>query len=129
MALGRPASSIGSSGGLKDLGKPVDGVLVEDELIAEAVRACLDLASGCPSEEVVKPGGGRHLIGMRVGRREGVAFVLAGDLGFERPDRPAVFDRALASTRRRWWSGSVSSALPWPLVSAPASMQFDRLVG
>jgi hypothetical protein len=59
---------IGSSRGLKDLGKPVGGVLVEDELIPEAVWACLDLAAGCPSDELVELGGGGNLVGMRVGR-------------------------------------------------------------
>lgn len=53
---------------MKDLGKPVDGALVEDKLIPEAVRACLDVAPGCPSEELVELGGGGNLIGMRVGR-------------------------------------------------------------
>jgi hypothetical protein len=59
---------IGSSRGLKDLGKPVDGVLVEDELIPEAVRACLNVAARCPSEELVELGGGGKVIGMRRGR-------------------------------------------------------------
>ena len=47
--------------------EPVDGVLVEDELIAEAIRARLDVAPGCLSEELVELGGRGHLIGMRVG--------------------------------------------------------------
>jgi hypothetical protein len=40
---------IGSGRGLKKLGKPIDGVLVEDELIPESMRACLDLTPRCPS--------------------------------------------------------------------------------
>jgi hypothetical protein len=59
-------SLIGSSRGLKNLGKAVDGVLVEDELIPEAVWACLDVAARCPSDEVVERGGGGNVVGMRV---------------------------------------------------------------
>ena len=71
----------------------INGVLVEDELIAQAMRPRLDLASGCLGKEVVKPSGGRHLIGMGVGGAR--AWLCAtGDLGFERPDRPPVLDRA-----------------------------------
>ena len=57
--------------GLKEPREPIEGVLVEDELIALAMRACLDLASGCPGEERRGAGGGRHLIGMGVGGARG----------------------------------------------------------
>jgi hypothetical protein len=52
---------------LKKVGEAFHGVLIEDELIPEAVRACLDLAPGCSSEELVELGGGGYLIGMGVG--------------------------------------------------------------
>jgi hypothetical protein len=65
------------------------GTLVEDDLIAEAVRACLDLASSCASEEVVELGSDRHLIGMRLGGSTARLWS-ARDLGFEGANRPAA---------------------------------------
>ena len=122
------ASLIGSSRGLKKFGEPINGVLVEDELIAQAMRACLDLASGCPSEER-REAWRRPPLGRDGGQPSDAAACCSGDLGFERPDRPPAFGRARASSRRRQWSGSVRSALPWPFESAPALDQLDRFVG
>ncbi len=78
------ASPLGASR-LEKLGQPIDGVLVEDELIAKAVRACVDLASGCPSKEVVELGGGGDLIGMRL-RGWAARLSSSRDLGLERAD-------------------------------------------
>ena len=78
--------------GLQKPRELINGVLVEDELIAQAMRPRLDLASGCPGKEVVKPIGGRHLIGMGVGGAR-ACLRATGDLGFERPNRPAMFER------------------------------------
>jgi hypothetical protein len=73
--------------------EPINGVLVEDELIAEAMRPGLDLASSGLGQDVVKRSGDRHLIGMGVGGAR-AWLGSAGDLGFERPDRPPALDRA-----------------------------------
>jgi hypothetical protein len=62
------ASATGVARGLKNLGQSVDGVLVKDELVADAVWACLDLTSGGSGEDVVELGGGSDVIGMRFGR-------------------------------------------------------------
>ncbi len=62
------ASLIGSSRGFKKLGEPIHGVLIKDELVPQAVRACLDLAPACPSQKLAELGGGGYLIGMGLGR-------------------------------------------------------------
>jgi hypothetical protein len=50
-------------GGKEHSCQPVSGVLIEDELIAQAMWPGVNLASRSTSEEVVDPGRDRHLIG------------------------------------------------------------------
>jgi hypothetical protein len=102
---------------LKNRGQPVDGVLVEEELVAEAVWACLDLASAGSREDVVELGGGGDVIRMRFGRATRRLCARAISASSARTDHPPWAARS-ASARQRRWSGSVSSAFPWPLVSA-----------
>jgi hypothetical protein len=52
----------------KHVRETIDGTLIQDDLVAEAMWAGLNLASCGLSEQVVEPGGGRHLIGMRLSR-------------------------------------------------------------
>jgi hypothetical protein len=82
-----------SRSGLQEGHEPIDRVLIKDELIAQAVRPCLDLASGGLPQKVVKPSSGGHLIRMGAGHpRAWLCF--SSDLGFERSDRPSAFGRS-----------------------------------
>ncbi len=90
-------------GGLKQFGEPVSGALVENDLIAQEVWACIDLPSGRSRQEVMQFDGSR------------------ADRDAAR--RPGYAAARLASSRRRQWSGSVRSALPWPFESWPASIR------
>jgi hypothetical protein len=106
----------------------VNGVLVEDELVAQAMRPRVDLTSGCLGEEVVKPSGGRHLTGMGVGGAR--AWLGAtGDLGFERPDQPPVLDRAACEQTPPAAVGFGQERLAVALLEFAGLDEFDRFVG
>ena len=69
--------------GQNQLRQPINGILVEDELIAEAMRPCLDLASCHPREDIAQLRGGSQPVGMRC-RQSAPWLRSPGNLGFKR---------------------------------------------
>ena len=63
----------------------LDGSVVQDDLVVEPMGAGLDLTARRPSEDVVEPGGGGHLVGVWLnGSRTRLGC--SCDLGFECAD-------------------------------------------
>ena len=90
--------------------------------------AGLDLASGSASEEVVEPGGCRHLIGMRLGGLR-TGSQSSRDLGFERANRPAGFNSARGEFTTSAMIRLGQQRLPVALRQCAGVDQLDRFVG
>jgi hypothetical protein len=108
--------------------EPIGGVLIEDELIAQAMWPRLDLAPRCLAQEVVKPGSGRYLIGWRVDRSR-AWLSSAGNLAFERPDRPPAFGRATRQQAPPAVVGFSKKRVAVALRKRARVDQFERFVG
>src|ERR1035437_9902292 len=115
-------------GGKEHSCEPVNGALVEDELIAEAMWPGLNLASGSASEEVVDPGRGRHLIGMWL-RGSRTRARSSGDLGFECADRPAARSCAPGELAAAGLVGLGKQDLSVALGERAVVDQLNRIIG
>jgi hypothetical protein len=124
--LGRPVPhGLGRSGRrwrrCEELSEAVACRVIEDQPIPVSARAGTHVGADRRRERILQSGGRRLVIGMRFGPR-GATIRAARNLGLERAYGPARVGCAAHEDAASVVSGSVSNALPWPFVSAPASM-------
>jgi hypothetical protein len=101
-------------------GEPVGGGVVDD-LVPVSVWAGAGVEAGSPGDRLLEAGRGCALSGCGSVAGSRAAAPRAISALRARTDQPASAAR-LARVRRRWWSASVSRALPCPFVSAPLSI-------
>lgn len=113
---------------VEQVDEPVSCDLIEDQLVAKAVRPGASLGPRCPFDQLLEPCGGGLLIGVRLGRWP-TAVRVAGDLSFERADRPVGVGRPAGQRATAVMVGLGEKGLAVALGEDPGVDQLDRLVG